>query len=1090
MITYDILLKNATIDDGTGRPPYRADIYVHNGKIASIEQPGTIVTFYTRCRVNETGNTFTADYFESRGDSEMYIRANPAPAIPTNAEPISPHEEPPQCCIELRRLETCVMPTDVRERGLEDTIVGHLVDDNGFELGVSVDYDRNYALDTGRLFRFLEATQSPKLAELGEARRAAFLGRLQGEITKRGVVDVLRRGVKDRHLHFDLFYATASPTNVDAVRLHGANIFSVVRQLHYSRDNADLSLDLCLLLNGLPIATCELKNSLSGQTVANAVWQYKTDRDSRDLLFAYKRCMVHFAVDDRWVKFCTKLDGKRSWFLPFDRGHNGGAGNPPCADGLMTGYLWREVWTKPELCNIIENYAQVVESKDAAGRKVSRQIFPRYHQLSVVKQLLADVVARGVGRRYLVQHSAGSGKSNSIAWLAHQLVGVGVFDTVVVVTDRVNLDRQIRDTIQGFQQLRNTVEWAEDSAGLRRAMEQGRKIIVTTVHKFPYVLSGMQTDYADKKFAIIIDEAHSSQSGSLAAKMNAVLAGTNGEESESAEDMINRLIESRRLVQNGSYFAFTATPKHKTLELFGEKADGAGDVISSQPFHVYTMKQAIEEGFILDVLKHFTSIKSYYKLAKAVEDDPLFDRKKAQGKLRAYVEGHEFAIGEKAEIMVEHFHRCVADGRRLGGQARAMVVTGGIEKAIKYYIAIEKHLRNRNSQYRAMIAFSGEKAYGGKTHTEASINGFASSEIEKRFRDENEMYRFLVVADKFQTGYDEPLLHTMYVDKVLTDIKAVQTLSRLNRAHPQKDDTFILDFVNDPEAIREAFEQYHKCTMLEGETDPNRLNDLVATMQAYDVFTDEDVRRFADLYLTNAPREQLEPILDACADNYNRMYEAPQVEFKAAAKMFVRTYGFLGLIMPFGNPQWERLHIFLKLLVPKLPSPKEDDLAAGVAETVDLYSYRTHQSGDRSLQLGDEDAVLEPMPDSRSGGKPEPEMDSISKILADFNDMFGNIEWEDRDNIERQVRALPAMVRKNEKYQNAIKDSDKQNARVECDRALATVMKVLLNDNLELFRQYSDNTEFRTWMTNMVFRETFTAPRSNTNSGIETTSVR
>lgn len=715
-------------------------------------------------------------------------------------------------------------------------------------------------------------------------------------------------------------------------------------------------------------------------------------------------------------------------------------------------------------------------------KKKATQIFPRFHQLSAVKALLADVYEKGIGQKYLIQHSAGSGKSNSIAWLAHQLIGLekdgsNIVDTVIVVTDRINLDKQIRNTIKQFMQVSNTVMWAECSGDLKTAIETGKKIIITTVHKFPFILEDIGTQHKGKTFGIIIDEAHSSQSGSMSAKMNMALSGDyiSGDE-EDTEDKINKLVEGRKMLANASYFAFTATPKNKTLEMFGVLYEEGGEV-KHVPFHNYTMKQAIQEGFIQDVLKHYTTFNSYYKLAKVVESDPLFDKKKAQKKLRSFVESNPTAISKKAEIMVEHFHEQVIAQGKLGGKARAMVVTSSIERAIEYYYAITKSLENRKSQYKAIIAFSGDKEYGGKTLNEATINGFPSNQIEKEFK--KEPYRFLIVADKFQTGYDEPLLHTMYVDKILTDIKAVQTLSRLNRAHPQKFDTFVLDFANETEDIQESFSKYYRTTILSGETDPNKLYDLISTMERHQIYTDADVNAFVDLYLNGAERDKIDPILDACTSIYNELEEDGQVEFKSAAKAFVRTYGFLGAILPYGSPEWEKLSIFLGFLVPKLPTPQGEDLSQGILENIDLDSYRVQAQTMVSIQLEDADAEVAPIPTAMAGGKAEAELDLLSVILMNFNDLFGNIEWSDADNIRRQISEIPDMVAKDEKYQNAMKNSDKQNARFESERALKSVMFNIMADNMELFKQFNDDALFNKWLSDMVFNLTYDVDRQS-----------
>lgn len=977
-------------------------------------------------------------------------------------------------------------PTDTSEKGLEALIVASLVGAAGYTAGAPGDYDRAHALDLTKLFAFLRETQPGifEMLSLDEdgPKRSQFLARVQGEIAKRGVIDVLRKGVKDGPAHVDLFYGSPTPGNVKAQELFAKNIFSVTRQLRYSRDEAQNALDLCIFINGLPVATFELKNKLTKQTVADAVLQYQRDRDPRELLFQFGRCLVHFAVDDSEVRFCTVLKGKESWFLPFNKGFNDGAGNPPNPDGLKTDYLWRRVLTKPGLTDIIENYAQVVELKDEkTGRTKKSQIFPRYHQLDVVRSLLADTTAKGAGRRYLIQHSAGSGKSNSIAWLSHQLIGVQqngktVFDSVIVVTDRTVLDRQIRDTIKQFAQVAATVGHAQHSGDLRRFIEGGKKIIITTVQKFPFVLDEIGSDHRGRSFAIVIDEAHSSQGGRTAAKMNIALSAAGEEQDEeTVEDAINRIMAARKMLPNASYFAFTATPKNKTLEVFGE-AHPLGDKVQHRPFHSYSMKQAIQEGFILDVLQSYTTVSSYYRLTKKIEGDPEFDTKRAQKKLRKYVEGHEHAIRQKAEIMVDHFLSQVIGQRKIGGEARAMVVTGSINRAIQYFHSIRDYLAAQRSPFKAIVAFSGEHEFGGVNVTEASLNGFPSSQIEDKIVEDP--YRLLVCADKFQTGYDEPLLHTMYVDKTLSGIKAVQTLSRLNRAHPKKHDTFVLDFANDADSIQAAFADYYRTTILAEETDPNKLHDLKAELDGTQVYDATKVEELVRRYLAGAPREQLDPTLDECVAVYTgTLDEDGQVKFKGNAKAFVRAYGFLASILPYSNPAWEMLSIFLNFLIPKLPAPQDADFTKGILEVIDMDSYRNERQAAISIALPDADALIDPVPTAGGGGKPEPQLDRLSVILQSFNDQFGNIDWKDEDKIRKVIaEELPAKVGADTAYQNAMKNSDRQNARIEHDKALARVMTELLADHTELFKQFSDNPQFRKWLLDTVFGLTYDQP--------------
>jgi type I restriction enzyme R subunit len=971
---------------------------------------------------------------------------------------------------------------DKSEKGFETLIVNWLVEQNGYEQGSNDDYNKEYAVDETRLFRFLNDTQPREMAKLGvgnsDQKWRQLLNRLSREIMKRGIIDVLRNGVKVYPADLIMFYFTPTENNEKSREMFEKNIFSVTRQLRYSPDATKLALDLCLFINGLPVVTIELKNHFTGQSTAYAVKQYKEDRDPRDTLFSFKRCMVHFAVDDQTIMFCTKLAGKNSWFLPFNKGYNDGAGNPPNPDGIMTDYLWKDILTKQKLSRIIENYAQVVVDEDPdTKKKTVKQIWPRYHQLDCVEKLLADVKQNGVGKRYLIQHSAGSGKSNSIAWLAHQLIGLEqdghpMIDSVIVVTDRRILDKQIRDTIKQFMQVKNTVVWAQHSGDLKKAIQDGKRIIITTVEKFPYISQEIGQEHINNHFAIIIDEAHSGQSGRNSANMNLALSGMASDNEMDNEDKINAIVEGRKLVKTASYFAFTATPKNKTEEVFGTPYEEDGK-IKHRPFHVYTMKQAIQEGFILDVLKNYTTIDSWYKIAKKVEDDPMFDKKRAQKKLRSFVEENPDVIAKKAAMMVDHFHEQIIAKKKLNGKSRAMVVTASIPRCIETYYAINKCLADRHSPYKAIIAFSGECKYNGQEPalTSADMNGFPDAKIPKEFK--KDPYRLLVVADMFQTGFDEPLLQTMYVDKPLYDIAAVQTLSRLNRACPGKDEVYVLDFANKTSMIEQAFSKFYRTTILSGETDPNKLYDLITIMEEYQVYDNDDVERVVDLFLDGAERDRLDPLLDLCVTTYNELEMDDQIKFKSAAKSFVRTYGFLGSILPYGNVDWEKLSIFLNLLIPKLPSPREDDLSEGILSAIDLDSYRNEAQEAVAIKLEDKDAEIAPVPAGKVGHIVEPEMDPLSQIISEFNDMFGNIQWKDADNVQRQILQIPVMVSRDEKYQNAMRNSDEQEARTESERALQKVIFSIMSDNMELFKQFEDNPSFKKWLTNMVFNLTY-----------------
>lgn len=978
--------------------------------------------------------------------------------------------------------------TDTSEKGLEALIVRDLCTSGGYVQGQPTDYHRDIAVDVVQLLAFLHATQPTVVTALELAhegiKRTQFLHRLQGEITKRGVVDVLRKGISHGPAHVDLYKLLPSPGNASAAENFGKNIFSVTRQLRYSNDESQRSLDLGIFINGLPVLTFELKNSLTKQTVADAVTQYKTDRNPNELLFQLGRCVAHMAVDDAEVQFCPHLTGKTSWFLPFNQGWNSGAGNPPNPHGLKTDYLWKQVLQKDSLANLIENFTQVVVEENEKGKKQRGQVFPRFHQLRTVRALLRRSREDGVGQRYLIQHSAGSGKSNTIAWLAHQLVELKTaadpmlvqFDSVIVITDRRALDTQIARTIKGYDHVAAIFGHSEDAAELRTFLRKGKKIIVTTVQKFPFILDELG-DLGGKKFALLIDEAHSSQGGKTTAKMHMALSGATADEEqeneESIEDAVNRLIASRKMLSNASYFAFTATPKNRTLELFGERYVEGSEVRFRSPEELtYTTKQAIQEGFIRDVIANYTSVDSFYHVAKTVEDDPDFDKVKALKKIRHYVESNDKAIRKKAEIMVDHFVMHVAGKQKIGGKARAMIVCNGIARAIDYYREVSDYLTAIKSPYKAIVAYSGDFEIGGVKKTEADLNDFPSKDIPSKLT--QDPYRFLIVANKFVTGFDEPLLHTMYVDKPLAGVLAVQTLSRLNRAHPDKHDTFVLDFANNAEAIKAAFQDYYRATIQTGETDPNKLHDLKNDLDAKQVYSWQQVENFVALYVSGAAREKLDPILDVCVAEYiDNLNEDDQVAFKGKAKAFVRSYNFLAAILTYGHPTWEKLAIFLNFLIPKLPAPKEEDLSKGVLDAIDMDSYRVEAKASLKMSMEDADAMIEPLPSGSGGGTGSPELDKLSNIIKAFNDMFGNIEWKDGDKIRKVItEEIPARVAQDKSYQNAMKFTP-STARLEHDKALNRVVLELIADHTELFKQFSDNPSFKRWMTDMVFETTY-----------------
>ena len=972
------------------------------------------------------------------------------------------------------------MATNTSEKELESIIENCLIDANHTKpesarwiKRSSADFNRDYCLDEEMLQAFLKSTQMDKVEQAriydSPTNTRKFFERLRNQISTRGIVDVLRHGVEHNATHLDLYFPTPSAGNLQANIAYGQNRWSIVRQLHFSTVRVEDSVDVVLMMNGLPFITMELKNSLSGQDVNCAVNQYRNDRDPKEWLFMPKRCAVHFAVDDSEVKMCTALAGSKSWFLPFNKGVNDGAGNPVNPNGVKTAYLWEEILQKESLSDILENYAQVIKEKNQdTGKTKEVNIWPRYHQLEAVRALLADTKASEGGKRYLIQHSAGSGKSNSITWLAFQLVNMreadGItprFESIIVVTDRVNLDKQIRDNIRSFCNNKSVVQWADDSEALKLALSGGKKIIVSTICKFPFILQTLGQELANKHFAVIIDEAHSSQSGSMQSALNRVLSGfghrnlTLEDNEDGLNELLQYVVSGRMMAKNTNFYAFTATPKNKTLEMFGTPCDGKNGETAHKPFHIYSMRQAIEEGFIMDVLENYTTYNSYYKIIKATESNPTFDRDQAAKKLRVWVESQPETVAKKARIMVEHFHENVA--YKMGGEARCMVVCNGIVRAIDYFFTIKELLKNRKSPYLPVIAFSGTKEYQGNMVSEADLNGFPSSAIEKTFR--SGMYRFLIVADKFQTGYDEPLLHTMYVDKPLKDVKTVQTLSRLNRSHPMKEETYVLDFVNDAEDIEQDFQRYYKKTILSRETDVNKLSDKLAICDQAMIYEEEEVDLFNQKYWGGAKREELDPILDRCVLRFNELDQEDennkQIEVKSAMKQFVRLYEFLTALMDIKRVDWEKKNTFFHFLLRKLPRIEKEDLTDGLLNMVDFDKYRVVKEEDKKIKLENITAEIDPIPVGNAVAAPQdPNMDSLDQIVEDFNLIFGDIEWGDADLAKQQFCQVAAKLQENDEVRDSILNNDEETQLQVIHDNIASELGIITANSSEMQRRY------------------------------------
>ena len=842
---------------------------------------------------------------------------------------------------------------------------------------------------------------------------------------------------------------------------------------------------MILLLNGMPLITLELKNAWTGQTARYHGQKQYRERDITQPLLQFGRCLVHMAVDTDEVYMTTKLAGKSTFFLPFNKGYGEGQGNPPNPNGHKTAYLWEDIFTPASLANIIQHFVRLDgANKDALDKR--NLYFPRYHQLDVVRRLVDHAAQKGVGHCYLIQHSAGSGKSNSITWAAYQLIEVysqegkcPLFDSVIVVTDRRLLDKQLRDNIKEFSEVKNIIAPAHKSSELKAALENGKKIIITTIQKFPFIIDGI-ADLSDKRFAVIIDEAHSSQSGSAHDNMNRTMGALTecrqspeDDNTEDAQDKILQAMRSRKMRGNASYFAFTATPKNTTLEKFGQKqADG-----SFRPFHLYSMKQAIEEGFILDVLANYTTYKSYYEIQKSIEDNPVFDTKKAQQKLRAYVERSQQTIDIKAEIMLEHFTQQVVATKKLKGKAKGMMVTQNIETAIRYYQAITQLLTTQGSPFKALIAFSGSKVVDGVEYTETGINGFSEAETKDKF--DSDEYRLLVVANKYLTGFDQPKLCTMYVDKKLAGVLCVQTLSRLNRASPKwgkrTEDLFVLDFFNTTEDIKAAFDPFYTATSLSKATNINVLHELKNALDDVGVYEWQEVENFVTRYFNNEDAQHLSGIIDVAAERFNQTLEldnAAKIDFKVKAKQFTKIYGQMAAIMPYEVVVWEKLFWFLKFLIPKLKvSDPTSELLDQLLDSVDLSTYGLQRIKlNQTIVLDATASALDPQnPNPRGAHDTGKESDPLDEIIRAFNERWFQ-GWsatpEEQKvkfvNIANSIKQHPDFELK---YKN---NHDSHNRELAFEKILKEIMLQRRKEELELYKLFASDAAFKTsWMQSM-----------------------
>ena len=961
--------------------------------------------------------------------------------------------------------------------------------------GLPGDFDKKVALDRRRLWSFLEATQKEELDKyVGKDLKADIEKQIDSDIKTFGIIQLLRKGVEINNIKLTLFYPKPSAADSElSKKQYASNQFSVTRQQTFSLQNPGLEIDMVLYVNGLPIFTFELKNPWTHQTAKyDGQKQYKSvERNPKEPLLQYGRCLAHFTLDKDEVFFTTKLNLGKTFFMPFNKGlANGqGAGNPVNADGgYKTSYLWEHVLQKDTVADIIMNYVLFDYDEAKTQKKVphimknaKKLIFPRFHQLDVVTKLTADVAEKGVGKTYLIEHSAGSGKSNSLTWLAFKLIKVcpnsmdavrakaidaPLYNSVIVVTDRRLLDKQITDNIKAFGQSDKIVAHADSSKDLKDAIENNKRIIITTIQKFPFICDAI-ADVSDHNFAVIIDEAHSSQSGVAADKLNATVQKDADQGGGDTDELLEKLMKDRKMSSNCSYFAFTATPKKETLERFGsEDAEG-----KFHPFHLYSMKQAIEEQFILDVLTNYTTYKSYYELTKSIEENPEYNNDRAQKLLRQAVERDPKTIEAKADVMLTHFDAKIFRNHKLKGKAKAMVVTKDIECAILYYNALQKVCTDKKMPFKILIAFSGTKVIGGKEYTEASLNGFPDTKTAENF--DSDEYRILVVANKYLTGFDQPKLCAMYIDKPLDGVLAVQALSRLNRAAPDlgklSEDLFILDFYNTKEGIKDAFDPFYTATTLSEATDVNILHQLKNTLLSFGVFDMDEVNEFMDLYIHGAEADKWAPILDTCAERFNNEIEWEEngkADFKMKCKQFVRVYSRVAAIMEFEMLDWEKLFWFLRYLIPSLhiDKPGSVDLK-DLLDSVDLNTYGLRRTSlNETITLDAGESVIDPNKPVmvNAGGNDNDPTDPLDKILADFNERWFKGWDATPDDQKAKMIGVAKAVANDEDYQTLVVGNPDQQAVAEAMISIVDrIMRKQRKGDMSLYKEYQQNEGFK-----------------------------
>jgi len=997
------------------------------------------------------------------------------------------------------------MPQIHIEQTFEEAIEHELLTTGGYTKGNPANFDRNIALDIPTLIRFLKQSQPKQWEKLhtihGANIETNVIKRIVRVLELNGCLELIRKGFIDHGVKFQMaYFKPESSLNPDSQILYDANILTVTRQVKYTSRNEN-TLDMVLGLNGLPVATIELKNQMTGQNVDNAKKQYKSDRSPKDLLFQFKkRSLVHFAVDTDEAWMTTRLEKSQTFYLPFNKGYNNGKGNKPNPDGYRTDYLWKYVWAKDSWLDIISKFLHIEKKTvEIDGKKTVKEkmIFPRFHQMEVVRKLSKDAKKHGAGKNYLIQHSAGSGKSNSIAWLAYRLSSLHnqfdarVFDSVIVVTDRRILDNQLQDTIYQFEHKAGVVKKIDkNSTQLAESIYKGSNIVITTLQKFNFVMDKIAEmekiggKSVSRTYACIVDEAHSSQGGEASKKMKEVLSAKNLEEAmleetadqegDDIEDEIRKTMLLRGQQKNLSFFAFTATPKAKTLEVFGER-NAAGQPV---PFHLYSMRQAIEEGFILDVLKGYTTYKTFFKLTKAIEDDPKIDKKKAKTAIARFVSLHPHNLAQKTEIMVEHFRQIVS--KKINGKAKAMVVTGSRLHAIRYKIEFDRYIKEKGYHHiKTLVAFSGVVNDKGVEFKETEINKFGEKELPKRFNTPE--YQLLLVADKYQTGFDQPLLHTMYVDKKLSGVKAVQTLSRLNRICTGKEDTFVLDFMNEADDIKAAFQPYYELTELEHTTDPNLLYDLKNRIEQAQIIWQSEVANFAKVFFNPkfniANQGKLNAFIDPAVERFKQLPEATitdgplsQDDFKHTVKSFTRLYSFLSQIIPFHDIELEKLFPYARFLLKKLPKRNIED-SLKLDDEVAMEFYRIDKMTDKPIVMEKiSEYKLQPVTEAGLRRKKDDDKSLLSEIIQIINDKFGTDFTEtDRLFFEQIVEAcLSDEILKVQAKVNSL-----DNFRFPFEESYNEKIIERMDQNQEIFNRLMEGGDFASVVLNTIMKEVY-----------------